>query len=203
MKKVTLVLLAGVMMAATVMNIFEQLEFSKEKANEEIIQTFGSGNLSFNHELVKKARSLSVDMRVDGIRQLMKYAKEYTSSDEFKSKYAQWRKEKLGNSIKKKKFGIPNPMKMIDNAIDKQLNKGDNEKKMPADPNKLIKQRLQEFLDLSASVDFDAKLTGMSRTFENPDYEAKGNDWKMCFRAGKAVVQAAREEAQAWLKELQ
>ncbi len=39
--------------------------------------------------------------------------------------------------------------------------------------------------------------------FANPDYEAKDGQWKMCFRAGRGVVEAAREEAQAWLKELE
>ena len=92
-------------------------------------------------------------------------------------------------------------MKMIDNAIDKQINKADDEKRFPADANVLIKQRLKEFLDVSATVDFDARLNGSM--FANPEYEAKSGQWKMCFRAGKAVVEAAREEAKAWLKELE
>ena len=92
-------------------------------------------------------------------------------------------------------------MKALDNAIDKQLNKGDDEKRYPSDAKELIKQRLNEFLDVSATVDFDAQLNG--RMFANPTYEARSQQWKMCYRAGKQVVAAAREEAQAWLKELQ
>jgi len=39
--------------------------------------------------------------------------------------------------------------------------------------------------------------------FADPKYEGKDDKWKMCFRAGKEVVSAAREEAQKWLKDLQ
>ena len=92
-------------------------------------------------------------------------------------------------------------MKALDNAIDKQLNKGDDEKRYSSDVNELIKQRLNEFLELSATVDFDAQLNG--RMFANPAYEAKSQQWKMCFRCGKEVITAAREEAKAWLKELE
>jgi hypothetical protein len=65
----------------------------------------------------------------------------------------------------------------------------------------MVKQRLQEFLDISKTVDFDAELQGSM--FKNPAYERKSAQWKMCYRAGKEVVEAAREEADKWLKELQ
>jgi hypothetical protein len=63
---------------------------------------------------------------------------------------------------------------------------------------------LQQFLAAGADVDFDAKLTpsGGAMTFVNPDYEQKSSEWKMCFRAGRAPVAAARAAGQAWLKEL-
>jgi hypothetical protein len=78
------------------------------------------------------------------------------------------------------------------------------QKTMPVDPNALVARRLRSFLDLSASVDFDAKLqgTGTERRFVNEDYQSKPSDWKMCFRAGKEAVAAARADATSWLKEL-
>ena len=85
--------------------------------------------------------------------------------------------------------------------VQQQLNKGDDEKKMPSDPNELIKKRLQEFLSVSATVNFDAKLIGT--TFADPAYESKSQQWKACYRAGREVIAAAREEAQTWLKELE
>ena len=113
-------------------------------------------------------------------------------------KYKTWRNEELGYKEKKK---IGNPFKLVDKAIDKQLNRGDDEKRMPADPEELIRKRLQEFLDISATVDFDAELNGYS--FADKRYEAKGNQWKMCYRAGREVIAAAREEAKKWLAELE
>ena len=195
--------LAAVLMSATVvMNIFEELSYESDKAETNVIQIFGRGEFRVDHELVKKARHLPEDLRVEGARQLIRFAKTYTQSAGFKKKYTQWRNEQLGYSAKpKKKLGIPNPMKMLDKAIDKTLNKSDDDKKIPEDPQQLIKDRLKEFLSVSATVDFDATLNGQQ--FAKPEYESKGDHWKMCYRAGKAVITAAREEAEAWLKELE
>lgn len=74
----------------------------------------------------------------------------------------------------------------------------------PDDPRPLVARRLREFLQLSADVDFNAKLTtanGVS-TFENPAYQAKSSQWKMCYRAGREATGAARAAIQAWLTEL-
>ena len=38
--------------------------------------------------------------------------------------------------------------------------------------------------------------------FAETRYEMKPSEWKLCYRAGKAPVEAARAFAQGWLKEL-
>jgi hypothetical protein len=75
---------------------------------------------------------------------------------------------------------------------------------MPLDPMVLVAERLRKFMDVSAGVDFSAALTGAGRDarFSNPAYEEQSSDWKMCFRAGKEAVDAARAEAADWLKTL-
>jgi hypothetical protein len=90
---------------------------------------------------------------------------------------------------------------MLENKIDNKLDQSQNEKKYPSDPAELVKKRLTDFLAVSATVDFDAETDG-ARMFVKPEYEKKSSQWKMCFRAGREVVQAAREEAQKWLNEL-
>jgi hypothetical protein len=74
----------------------------------------------------------------------------------------------------------------------------------PESAGPVIAKRLREFLAVSADVDFAAKLTPKNgkMVFENPSYEQKPGQWKMCFRAGKEATAAARAAAQAWLKEL-
>ena len=201
MKVLSFILVAGLLMAASVWNIFDELEFSRDQASTKIIESFGRGALVTDYDVVKKARSLPEAARVEGARQLVRYAREYTQSAEFKKQYSRWRDEQLGYKQKKKGLGSLNPMKMIDKAIDKQLNKGDDDKKYPANPDELIKKRLESFMEISATVDFDAQLNGSM--FANPEYEKKSDQWKMCFRAGKAVIAAAREEVATWLKELQ
>jgi hypothetical protein len=74
----------------------------------------------------------------------------------------------------------------------------------PADPRQLIAWRLHQFLDLSESVDFDAKLVpaGGRMQFANAEYEHKSSDWKLCYRAGREAVAAARIFANSWLAEI-
>ena len=78
------------------------------------------------------------------------------------------------------------------------------DRKHPADPRAAVAIQLHRFLDVCRDVDFGAQLKGSdgSRQFANPAYEAKSSEWKMCFRAGKEPVEAARALADAWLKEL-
>ncbi len=79
------------------------------------------------------------------------------------------------------------------------------ERRLPADPRVLIKRRIQEFLDLSAGVDFAARLVprGEHKVFVRGDYEKMPPEWKLCFRAGREATAAARAFAVAWLAELE
>jgi len=68
----------------------------------------------------------------------------------------------------------------------------------------LTRVRLQEFLDLSADIDFNARLEtrGRLQVFADPAFEAKNSRWKICFRCGREAVEAARAYASAWLQDL-
>jgi hypothetical protein len=78
------------------------------------------------------------------------------------------------------------------------------QEKYPADSKVLTARHLRAFLATSATVDFGAKLVPVNKQmrFENEEYEGKPDDWKLCFRAGKEAVTAARAFATAWLAEL-
>ena len=71
---------------------------------------------------------------------------------------------------------------------------------LPADPKELVTKRLEQFLEATEDVDFDAKLNG--RKFANAQYERKPPEWKLAYRAGRAPVEKARKFAEAWLREL-
>jgi hypothetical protein len=79
------------------------------------------------------------------------------------------------------------------------------EAQYPADPSRLIARRLRAFLDVSAEVDYTATLEsrGGAMRFTNAAYESKSSEWKLCYRAGKETVDAARESAARWLNELE
>ncbi len=82
------------------------------------------------------------------------------------------------------------------------------EEDYPADFRVAIARRLRDFLALSATVDFGAKLvpcTNSSRhhaCFADAAYESRPAEWKRCYRAGKEPVEAARTFATNWLREL-
>jgi hypothetical protein len=76
----------------------------------------------------------------------------------------------------------------------------------PADSKALIARRLHEFLDLSKDVAFDAKLVPAGNgkmKFADAQYEAKPAEWKLCYRAGKEPVEAARAFATDWLRQIE
>lgn len=79
------------------------------------------------------------------------------------------------------------------------------EKNYPGNYKMMVRTRLETFLAATADVDFNATLReeyGLKK-FANVAYEKKPDEWKMAYRAGKPVVDAAREFASQWLKELQ
>jgi len=81
----------------------------------------------------------------------------------------------------------------------------DWEKKYPTNQLLYVKKRLQEFLDATKDVDYSAELTTKSngkKYFVNPAYERKDSRWKMAFRAGKEVIDPAREFVQKWIEEI-
>lgn len=78
------------------------------------------------------------------------------------------------------------------------------ETKYPGNHLLFVKVRLQYFLDATKDIDFNAQLIERKgiKYFVNPDYERKGNQWKMAFRAGKPAVEAARAFAEQWMNEI-
>jgi hypothetical protein len=74
----------------------------------------------------------------------------------------------------------------------------------PEDSRLMIKSRLKQFIDLAATVDFNAQLKesyGKQR-FVNPSYEGKKAEWKQIFRAGKDVADHTKKFAEQWMMEL-
>lgn len=75
----------------------------------------------------------------------------------------------------------------------------------PATPKDLIRKRLQQFLEMSADINFEAELkedTHGVKHFADWELEQKNEHWKLCFRSGKETVTAARAYAEQWLKEI-
>lgn len=73
--------------------------------------------------------------------------------------------------------------------------------KYPETPTAFVKRALTRSLERTEGVDFNAKLTAEKR-FASDEFESKPDEWKRCFRAGKAACEAARAFATKWLGEL-
>lgn len=75
----------------------------------------------------------------------------------------------------------------------------------PATPKDLIRKRLQQFLENTADINFEAELKKDShgvKYFVDEELEQKNEYWKLCFRSGKETATAARAYAEQWLKEI-
>lgn len=83
-------------------------------------------------------------------------------------------------------------------------NKTKWERNYPADPAVLVRRKLEDYLKLLKTVDFNAKLTAPDnygiRKFANPEYESKSAQWKSCYRAGKEVNDVVKAFVEEWLK---
>ena len=81
----------------------------------------------------------------------------------------------------------------------------DWEARYPSNHLLFVKIRLQQFLDETGDIDFNAVLTEKNgkKFFVNPVYERKSNRWKMAFRAGKEVIEPARAFVQQWINEIE
>ena len=68
-----------------------------------------------------------------------------------------------------------------------------------------MKTRLQQFLEETAGIDFAAAtmLKNGRRVFVKPEYEQKSKNWKMAWRSGREVVEAARTFVLRWISELE
>jgi hypothetical protein len=78
----------------------------------------------------------------------------------------------------------------------------------PADPRPLFARRLREFLNATADVNFSARtisLTGGPDGIEFKDKADRARPWMWQAAAivGPEATMAAREAAQAWLKEIE
>ena len=67
-----------------------------------------------------------------------------------------------------------------------------------------VKKRLEEFMKITADIDFNAELVEKNgkKYFVNQQYERKDYRWKMAFRAGRDVIKPSRDFVQQWLNEI-
>jgi hypothetical protein len=88
-------------------------------------------------------------------------------------------------------------------AHEAKVNEWQNE--WPENPKPVIIRSLKKFLDVSKDVDYRAQVIKNEYgrfLFSRSEYESKPSEWKLCHRAGKETVNAAREFTGQWLNEL-
>lgn len=112
------------------------------------------------------------------------------------------KKKKDANSVALYEKALTDLRKSVAGMEDPTPNKTAWEKKYPIKPDAYVKVRLEEYLALTASVDFSAQLTvkGNKMIFVNSEYEKKGKKWKAIYRAGKEVNDVVTAFVKEWLK---
>jgi hypothetical protein len=179
----------------TYSNIFSQLGLETEEAESYIIGNILGGSTSFPQS--KVMASLAMNKRADAVKEIGNYIKGYVQTPAFAKEYSTARAEQKPEA----------PTGLYKNEENMAAYKVDLkrwEAEYPANFNELLKRKLNEFLQLTADIDYGAKLTQRwsKMVFADPALEAKDPFWKACFRSGKTTVDAARSYAQQWLLEL-
>ncbi len=259
----TISFLAYRMVDDTATGILKQLGINNDDAKEYIWSNIV--RTSFSHPTTNEMRTLTAGNRPAIVRQLVAYAQQYITSEEFNKKYLEYRlgmkpeppekpksmdelrleqKAQLQHSIeemeKTKKSFAADQQKQFDDYIHQmheQLASVDNPKnpmfnkemeeyfkqsydaqmkehetkvsewqnEWPENPAPVIIRSLQKFLDVSKDIDYRAEVFKDAYgklLFSKTVYENKPAEWKLCYRAGKETVEAARAASSQWLDEL-
>jgi hypothetical protein len=175
-------------------------QLDRTEVEQSVMGAFRGGWFPF--DVTPALRSLPPDQRAGAVRALGEFTRSYVTSPGFKSEYL-----KAWKANKPHGFGLPSldAKALAKKALDQS--RGSVESAPAAldkDPDVTLRRRLQEFLDLTADVDYAAKTSGPhgTGTFVDESYEAKPTAWKMCYRAGREAGEAARAFATDWLAEL-
>ena len=78
------------------------------------------------------------------------------------------------------------------------------EVKYPSNEMLFVKQRLNQFLEETRDIDYNAELVvkNSKKVFANPVYEHRSKNWKMAYRAGREVTEPARVYVTRWIQEI-
>jgi len=197
-----LVLVLAVPFVLRAADAIETYELDREQVELSVMNAFRGAWYPF--DVTDVLRQLPPDQRAVAVRAIGEFVRAYVGSPAFKKAYAEAYKQS-----KPKGFGLPslNARALADKALDKAQGKtaSGSSDALDKNPNVTLKHRLEQFLELSADVDFTAETTGEggARRFVKSEDEARSREWKMCFRAGPEATAAARAFAKEWLAGLE
>jgi hypothetical protein len=208
MKKIITIITVGLALSAFTIarqvknhtdDIFRLLNIPKAEGTQYIRENFIYASIATPYSFNPK--HIAGGNRAALVRQLGAFMKDYVQSSEMKEAWMEYRASMAPPDLKAYE-AVTTLSPEQEQEIERQRKEFDRE--YPEDPRLLVKTRLQEFLDLTADIDFNARLVNRNgrMVFENPDYESRDANWKKCFRAGKETIAAARDFAQQWLKEI-
>ena len=164
------------------------------KLNADMVDVYIQGTES-KLQMLQQSPGVNVGKTKEELEQELKELKE------IKSLYP---KDVEGFKIKYTEFSVNEQMK---NQM-KTYNKHNAQKQQKVnelkDYKSIITKQLQQFLDVSGTVDYNAQTVqkGDKLVFANANYESKPLTWKLCYRCGKEAVTGARKFAQEWLNEI-
>ena len=169
-------------------------------SREEMIEQFLQQLKKDEAEIVQAMKNASGSEKVE-LEKAMKQVREAQtalkdSKHPLHKKYFDLMKEEMMPDKSAFRYEDPAEVKAAEEAM-----KNIEIETFPSTPQELIKKRLKEFIEISGSVDFNAKLEkrGGISYFVDPRYEQKDHTWKLIFRCGKEVILPARTFAQQWL----
>jgi hypothetical protein len=171
----------------------------RNKPNEQVLQTPEEMQASQIALYKKNVADIEANMKNTTDATVKKFFETSLEQAKKSLKDAEYPNNKYLASYKK---NYPQSAKNFKDNHDRSI--ADWNTKYPQNQLLFVKKRLQEFLSVTSNIDFSAALTEKNgkKVFVNPDYERKDGRWKMAFRAGKEVVEPARDFVQKWIDEI-
>lgn len=178
-----------------------QVGISQADAERDFVFSVSVGQFGFDDAVKKRMKAASPEARVAMVEQGLAWMKAFAATPQFEKAYQAFR-----NDYKPEEPGTEGSAEDLEyarNYYNEQL--AEWKANYPATSKEMLRRRLREFLEVSRDVDYDAQLVrkGRKMVFVNEDYESQSEEWKRCFRAGKAPVEKARAIAKSWLAELE
>lgn len=167
MKKIIFILILGTLMSFKIADIFTDLGATKSEVQEDIFSSLSSGYLNFP----SKCQKIALANRVSIVQAIGAFARNYSKTDDFKKRYAEWWKDQEPTKPESPEAKLTREKA----ELDKSTSEGEKQQKemietikkqIASTKDAAIKKQYEESLKMMAEMQIQLK-----KQTENPEYQ--------------------------------